>query len=344
MKLKLLHIATTFLVAHFATAQVLYSEDFDNLTIGDLSTDLTNTTPGQGGWYVWIQGSSGQAKIVSEPSRGNVLATGLSTHLSDNINLTQRGLDVLWDNRTPGNDILLVEYDLYIARSLDAGVKSQCYLISKNVQFYKTYSYVRYFPSSPSHSQEEYTLKAEYFSGGQIQQLSLGSGGSNTYEDFQYDTWISIQMFMDYTTGYIYLYIPDFQILSYGTFSHNESLAGLILMTNMTPYNPQAANKFDNIRISALKTLPSYLGIDDFISSKFNIFPNPVTDMVTISNAENIGVEEVIVYDIYGKIVKSQKCKSESEIQLNIEDLASGVYMLHIKTEEGVAVKKIVKK
>src|SRR5690606_36644766 len=174
---------------------------------------------------------------------------------------------------TPGNDILLVEYDLYIARSVDAGVKSQCYLISKNVQFYKTYSYVRYFPSSPSHSQEEYTLKADYFSGGEIQQLSLGSGGSNTYEDFQYDTWISIQMFMDYTTGYIYLYIPDFQILSYGSFSHNESLAALRLMTNMSKSNLQIANKFDNIRISALKTLPSYLGVDDFISSKFNVFP-----------------------------------------------------------------------
>src|SRR5690554_4090518 len=178
MKLKLLYTTTAILIANFVTAQVLCSENFDNLTVGDLSTDLSGNTPGQGGWYVSIQYPGGQAKIISEPNRGNVLATGLSTYSASNVQLTQRGLDVLWNNRTPGNDILLVEYDLYIARSLDAGVKSQCYLISKNVQFYKTYSYVRYFPSSPSHSQEEYTLKAEYFSGGQIQQLSLGSGGS----------------------------------------------------------------------------------------------------------------------------------------------------------------------
>src|SRR5690606_2976213 len=164
------------------------------------------------------------------------------------------------------------------------------------------------------------------------------------YEDFQYDTWVSIQMFMDYATGHIYLYIPDFQILAYGSFSHNESLAALQLQTNMTPYNPQAANKFDNIRISALKTLPSYLGIDDFISTKFNIFPNPVTDIVTISNAENITIEEIVVYDMNGSIIKSQDGKKTNEIQLNIEDFASGIYMLYIKTNEGVAIKKIVKK
>ncbi|HLV51435.1 MAG TPA: T9SS type A sorting domain-containing protein, partial [Flavobacterium sp.] len=91
-------------------------------------------------------------------------------------------------------------------------------------------------------------------------------------------------------------------------------------------------------------TLPSYLGVDDFISSKFNVFPNPLTDMLTISNAENRVIEELTVYDTNGKIVKSQKGKTANETQLNIEDLASGVYMLHIKTEEGVAVKKIVKK
>ncbi len=341
MKLKLLYTTTAILIANFVTAQVLYSENFDNLTVGDLSTDLSGNTPGQGGWYVSIQYPGGQAKIISEPNRGNVLATGLSTYSASNVQLTQRGLDVLWNNRTPGNDILLVEYDLYIARNLDAGLHSSLKLIGNNFDLFRSLSAVRYFPSQNT---DINTLEAMYVDPPLEPMFPLGLGGSNVYEDFQYDTWISIQICMDYTTGYIYLYIPSFQILSYGSFSHNESLAALRLLTGMTPNNPQAANKFDNIRISALKTLPSYLGVDDFISSKFNIFPNPVTDIVTISNAENIAIEEIVVYDINGRIIKSKDGKKANEIQLNIEDLASGTYMLHIKTNEGVAAKKIVKK
>src|SRR5690606_8482425 len=212
-----------------------------NLTVGDLSTDLTGATPGQGGWYVVVSfqsSSTGQAKIVSEPNRGNVLATGLSTtYPGANIQLTQLGLDVLWNNRTPGNDILLVEYDLYLARSSDAWVQSQCYLTGNNFNLFRSVAEVHFTDDTDAN-----ILLARYVTHPTVGEKSfpLGYGGSDVYEDFQYDTWISIQICMDYTTGYIYLYIPSFQILSYGTFSHNESLTALRLGTNMTPYNLQA--------------------------------------------------------------------------------------------------------
>ena len=34
---------------------------------------------------------------------------------------------------------------------------------------------------------------------------------------------------------------------------------------------------------------------------------------------------------------------TKTEIQLNVEHLASGNYMLHLKTAEGTAVKKLMK-
>jgi len=61
MKLKLLHITIAFLVAHFATAQVLYTENFNNLSVGNVGTDITGTIPGQGGWYTKSYNSSSGA-------------------------------------------------------------------------------------------------------------------------------------------------------------------------------------------------------------------------------------------------------------------------------------------
>jgi hypothetical protein len=51
MKSKIFYLVAVIFAAYFANAQVLYTENFDNLTVGDLSTDPTGNTPGQGGWY-----------------------------------------------------------------------------------------------------------------------------------------------------------------------------------------------------------------------------------------------------------------------------------------------------
>lgn len=42
--------------------------------------------------------------------------------------------------------------------------------------------------------------------------------------------------------------------------------------------------------------------------------------------------------------MQAQSYSNENEVQLNVEKLVSGVYMLHIQTNKGMAVKKIVKK
>jgi len=66
--------------------------------------------------------------------------------------------------------------------------------------------------------------------------------------------------------------------------------------------------------------------------------------VVTITNNENIVLEQVAIYDINGKTTKTQTFNKENEVQLNIGNLAASIYMVHLKTAEGTAVKKLVKK
>ena len=81
------------------------------------------------------------------------------------------------------------------------------------------------------------------------------------------------------------------------------------------------------------------------VSAKFNMYPNPATNIVNITNSENILVKQVTVYDSNNsKELNTQNFNNESQIQLNVENLASGTYILHIQTNDGLAVKKLVKK
>lgn len=43
------------------------------------------------------------------------------------------------------------------------------------------------------------------------------------------------------------------------------------------------------------------------------------------------------------KNVRLQNYNNEKEMQLNISDLATGTYMLHVKTNQGTVVKKVIK-
>lgn len=69
-------------------------------------------------------------------------------------------------------------------------------------------------------------------------------------------------------------------------------------------------------------------------ANKFKIYPNPVTDVLTIETHEK--VNQVSVYDAAGRVVYSEKPKSSSIIKLNLGKLSSGKYLLKIEGSETV--------
>src|SRR5690554_2366545 len=52
MKKNILLIAISFLSFNSLKAQIIYNEDFETFTIGNVSTSSDGQTPGQGGWFV----------------------------------------------------------------------------------------------------------------------------------------------------------------------------------------------------------------------------------------------------------------------------------------------------
>ena len=108
----------------FVGAQVLQSDDFNGLTLGDVGTDLTGATVGQGDYFtVSSNGAVPTTGTNSGTTNFQVVTTGFETSqgmkiTSSNGNKGSRflwkdGLLDAWDLRDSGNEIIEVEYDLF---------------------------------------------------------------------------------------------------------------------------------------------------------------------------------------------------------------------------------------
>ncbi|MBP5757780.1 MAG: T9SS type A sorting domain-containing protein, partial [Bacteroidales bacterium] len=96
----------------------------------------------------------------------------------------------------------------------------------------------------------------------------------------------------------------------------------------------------DNVKIAGPATLVSDepIGIETAAGSDINVYPNPATGMITIAAANIIRIE---VIDAMGRVAMTQNGSANT---MNISTLAEGVYTLRVATENGVSMKRIVKK
>lgn len=78
----------------------------------------------------------------------------------------------------------------------------------------------------------------------------------------------------------------------------------------------------------------SLVGIDEESSiQQMEVYPNPTSGLVYVESKELLS--EVQVVDITGKVVHSENVKRSTTIQLNLQDLIPGVYLLKALTSDG---------
>ncbi len=77
-------------------------------------------------------------------------------------------------------------------------------------------------------------------------------------------------------------------------------------------------------------------------AAAFSVFPNPANNVINVANA-NTKINGVSLVDLNGRTVKTITFDSVSSAQVNIEDLAAGVYMMNIQSAEGEVTKKVIK-
>ena len=75
-----------------------------------------------------------------------------------------------------------------------------------------------------------------------------------------------------------------------------------------------------------------WTGVEDVLE-KFNIYPNPVNDVLTIDG----NYTSAIIYDVFGKVVLT----TDYQKTINVASLSNGIYFININTNNAITVKKI---
>ncbi len=83
-------------------------------------------------------------------------------------------------------------------------------------------------------------------------------------------------------------------------------------------------------------------GVEDVLSADvFNVFPNPAKDFLTIESDGRV-IEEVILTNIKGEVVVQHTDIRDQNFKMIKGNLETGMYVLQVRFEDGVATQKVM--
>lgn len=122
---------------------------------------------------------------------------------------------------------------------------------------------------------------------------------------------------------------------------HINALSPTTSLTDGATYYGVIQNENGCYSMPTAVTVELFLGVNELDKSKLKVYPNPTTDMLFVEYYETIDFIEV--YNLLGQRVGETK-SSANEVQIDLQHLASGTYMLKITSGENSTLIKVVKK
>jgi hypothetical protein len=110
------------------------------------------------------------------------------------------------------------------------------------------------------------------------------------------------------------------------------------IVEGVTYYVSQTIDDCESEFLSVLGQLN--LSVSDFTFAGLSYYPNPLNDVLTVSN--NTSIERIAVYSISGQLIRKFDV-ALSEISLNLADLSRGMYLLEITADGQSKTVKVVK-
>jgi hypothetical protein len=322
-----------------SNAQVIINDDYNALTVGNFSSDVTGAVVGQGG-YIAAGGTPASFNVVSEGgARGNVVEiTGSNT--ASGTRFLFKNITTQWGQRTSGNNVIDVEFDLFTG---DATT-------SKNIARVYLYNDTNVPLAGLSLNLETKALTGNAFfdpnNGGvnPVGFYTFNLGASNAVITLPPSTWVRVGLSYNSSTREVAWKGPGFYAgvdgatPSSGTTSPKEVDYVHSAGANNTV---AATSRFDNLFVRAVAT-ENLLGVEENVvtNDSFAIYPNPTSSILNISNTNNFEIKNISVVDINGRVVKNQ---AGALTQINVSDLNAGVYFVTIEAAEGKTTKKFIK-
>ena len=186
-------------------------------------------------------------------------------------------------------------------------------------------------------------------------QYNIGSGGTDDFVSRAYG--LSVRCVKDGVLGATYSVTVNTNNNEFGTASggrtYEENTTAIVTATAHTGYkfvkwtkgngeiastnNPYSFTVTEDIELTA--NFEEGVGIEHLELTALKIYPNPTTGELKIESG--LRIDNVVIYDIFGKIQNIENMKAEGVI--DISHLSAGVYFVEISTEVGEVTKKVLK-
>lgn len=95
----------------------------------------------------------------------------------------------------------------------------------------------------------------------------------------------------------------------------------------------------DNYTAVYYSGTPMFLGVEENNEITFSVYPNPTSDLVTISLGQQ--VEQITIYDALGKMVFEQN-QVNGTLNVNVAAWSAGVYVVRVNNQGMITEKKLV--
>ena len=90
-------------------------------------------------------------------------------------------------------------------------------------------------------------------------------------------------------------------------------------------------------------TVTSTAGISENNLLSFEMYPNPVSDLLNIQLPTGTEKAEVSVFDYTGRLVSS-KIISSNDTAIDVQKISRGIYMIRVATNTKIGVQRFIKK
>lgn len=354
MKRKLLVLCLGIHLVSFG--QSIISENFNALPIGNVGTDYTGVNPTNNFFTLSSNGTAPTTSnnagndnyqiVASDASHVQVLQITGTNGDKGSRQLWFDGFSDQWSFRDPGKDIIEVEFDLYTGTSGTSRNLMGLYIMDATRSKYVggfvfntntlVLSGLAYYTSTTA-PVGNYTFY-------------LNTGGTNLV--LSPNTWVRIGVSFNKTSGQVRWKGPGFNGQVTGAAAGTDpdrvslvSTSGSVTTPTVITNTAAATTLFDNlnVRASSTDTLLS-VALPEVASADLQVYPIPAHQYVTVNSTNaRVGVQQIVIADLNGRIVRQIQVSDSSQVQVDIADLNTGVYLMKIISDQGTTERKIVK-
>jgi hypothetical protein len=91
--------------------------------------------------------------------------------------------------------------------------------------------------------------------------------------------------------------------------------------------------------------LPTGFANNGSVQNGITVYPNPVTDIISISTNSSSFLKDVKILDLTGRTLENLPVQpGENNIRLNVSDFPAGVYLISFTTDQSTKVRKFIKR